>query len=71
MRQNDLSEDQKEALTEELSLTASLNDEPLEVKGKIQPKFLIAMLIGMGVFDKSEDMTVDEQFIVENLQDDF
>jgi hypothetical protein len=51
-RKQELSDKQKEDLIDELTMMASLNGEPLEVNNQIQPKFLKAMLIEMGVFDK-------------------
>lgn len=68
-RQDDLTDDQKNNLMDDLQTAAqrdasgrmvlTFNDEPFEVDGKIQPKFLKAMLIEMGIFDKPEDIISD------------
>lgn len=70
MRQEDLSDEQKEKWMDEFSQSASLNGEPLEMGGKIQPKFLKAMLIEMGVFDKSKvDFEDEDHLLAEKLDD--
>lgn len=62
-RQDDLTDGKKEELSNELQavpekdhagnfLPMTFNGEPFEVNGKIQPKFLKAMLIEMGILDK-------------------
>jgi hypothetical protein len=62
-RQDDLTDEKKEELSDELQampkkdekgkfLPITFNGEPFEVDGKIQPKFLKAMLIEMGILDK-------------------
>lgn len=61
-RQNDLTEDEQEALSgdlqavpqedEEGNWILTFNGEPFEINGEIQPKFLKVMLIEMGIFNK-------------------
>lgn len=59
-RQTELSEDVRSQLTDEFLMTASINGEPLEIGGKIQDKFLIAMLIEMGIFEMPADFPLDD-----------
>ncbi len=58
-RQDDLSDDEKNDFINELS-TGYLNGEPIELNKTINPKFLKAMLIEMGVLDKPDDLLSDE-----------
>lgn len=74
-RQDDLTEVQKEELEDELQsqaieeepgmLIKTFNGEPFEINGKIQPKFLKAMLIEMGILDKPwrllSDVEIDDE----------
>lgn len=59
-RQTDLSEDVRSQLTDEFLMTASINGEPLEIGGKIQDKFLIAILIEMGVLEKPANLPLED-----------
>jgi hypothetical protein len=69
-RQDNLSDEKKEELNDELQapevkdesgkfLPKTFNGEPFEVNGKIQPKFLKAMLIEMGILDKPWELLSD------------
>lgn len=51
LRQTNLTTSQKDDLLEDLAMNACLDGEPMEIDGKIQPKFLQAMLIEMGVLE--------------------
>ena len=65
-RQQDLTEEERVVLREELTMQASLNNESLEKDGHIQPKFLTGMLIEMGILERTEDIPVwveNENFI--------
>jgi hypothetical protein len=62
IRQDDLSPEEKDGLIDELTMSASLNGESVEdAQGKIQDKFLIAMLIEWGVFEKPSEWANEEK----------
>ncbi|MCE2983875.1 MAG: hypothetical protein LW832_09970 [Parachlamydia sp.] len=50
IQRQDLSNDEKARLSEDLAVNAQLNGEPLECDGQFKYKFLAAMLLEMGVF---------------------
>lgn len=71
-RQDDLTDEKKNELISELQaipgkdhqgkfLPMTFNGEPFEVDGKIQPKFLKAMLIEMGILDKPGKLLSDAE----------
>ena len=78
-RQDDLTDTEKYKLMDELQnipqknasgkLVLNFNNEPFEVDGKIRPKFLKAMLIEMGIFDKPVDMLLNENIVADKSLD--
>ncbi len=64
-RQQNLSEGKKAELNEELIMQITINNEPFEIDGQIQPKFLKGMLIEMGILEKGRNLPFN--FKNENL----
>lgn len=60
-RQDHLTEGQRNGLADELMMSASINGEAIEERGKIRNKFLIAMLIEMGVLEKPSDWIEEDK----------
>ena len=58
-RQTQLPEQKREELIDELTMNVSIDGEKLEIDGKIQDKFLLAMLIEMGALEKPAEWLPD------------